>query len=66
MKVTVKEIREAVFSVSNTCTERMTYKVYINDVYEREFYEKASVDNFIMYLREIKKDYEKVIMEVEI
>ena len=65
MKVTIKEVREAVYT---DCRSTITYKykLYIHGIYERTFYNETAASNYVEYLEEQKKDYEKVIIEKEI
>ena len=74
MKVTITEIKKAEFReahrVPASCRILTEYEVYIQggDLGGtlKTFYNKEAVDTYITYLQERKKDYEKVIKEIEI
>lgn len=71
MKVTVTEIREAIFEdremygKASMC--RIDYKYEVHTKYgKRTFGNQASAEAFIKYLQEQKNDYSKVVKEIEI
>jgi hypothetical protein len=65
MKVTIKEVREAVYKDYRSIIT-YKYKLYIHGIYEITFNSETAASNYIKYLEEQKKDYEKVIIEKEI
>lgn len=70
MKVTLNEIRKATFIDFKHSTPQVdieiSYKVYVNGRAQKSFSTKDGANAYIKYLEEEKKDYEKVIKEIEI
>ncbi len=70
MKIKVIKIREAAFveyeHITSQFQESIIYKVYIDEVYSKSFFDKESMENYIQYIKEMKNNYEKVIKEIEI
>ena len=70
MKVTIKEIRKAIFIDFKHSTPQVdieiSYKVYIGGKCQKSFSSKEGANAYIKYLEEQKKDYVKVIKEIEI
>jgi hypothetical protein len=65
MKITIKEFREAAYKdFRSTITYK--YKLYIHGIYEETFHSETAAKNYLEYLEEQRKDYEKVIIEKEI
>ena len=66
MKVKVIKKVKAKFINDSTCITETIYDVYCDDHFERRFKSERDVDNYITYLKQQKKDHEKVIKEIEI
>jgi len=70
MKVEIHEVRKAIFIDFKHSTPQfdieITYKVYIGGRFQKSFSSKEGANAYIKYLEEEKKDYEKVIKEIEI
>ena len=70
MKVTIHEVRKATFidfkHVTPEIDINISYKVYTNGRFQKSFSTKDGANAYIKYLEEEKKDYEKVIKEIEI
>lgn len=70
MKVIVTEIRKTEFiQPSRTpamCRVHFEYEVRGDDVETRRFFNEASVEEYLKYIKERKNDYSKVIKEIEL
>ncbi len=70
MTVTIAEIRKANFiefkNTSSMCSIDYLYKVSTDDGKSKVFSDKDSAEAYIDFLQQRKKDYEKVIKEIEI
>lgn len=69
MKVIVKEIKKASFYLwggKPILSTDYSYEIYVDNILEKTFYDEDSIEKYIEYLEEKKKDYQKVIKEIEI
>jgi hypothetical protein len=70
MKVDIHEVRKTIFIDFQDSTPQVkieiSYKVYIGGKCQKSFSSKEGANAYIKYLEEEKKDYQKVIKEIEI